>query len=192
MGKTIHGNLKVTNDVKVKDDLKVSDNARIKGRLSVDEATTLENTLSVAGNSLVTGTLGYKVPVTAISAATTLTAAQSGTIFAVTSSAAYTITLPTTAAGLHYRFFVTAVLTNGIVTITASGAHLFAWLINSVTGTDVSPDVTANPTPATGLSNLALAGTSPAGTFVELIGISSTQWMVTGRSNLVATPFTLS
>ena len=179
MGKTIHGNLKVTNDMKVKDDLKVSDNARIKGRLSVDEETTLESTLSVAGNSHLVGTLGYKVPVAAITGNVTLTTAQSGTLFTIgVLGAIATITLPAvTTVGTNYRFLVTVPAIGFAVTITAGSATILGSLTDSGANTSIASDPITTASTTIVIATDVLAGSS-----VQLIS-TGTNWFATGLNN---------
>ncbi len=115
----------------------------------------------------------------AIAAARTLTAADSGGIFTVAKTGVYTITLPTPAQGLNFKFLILDTGAN-IVTILADGAFCLGMLT----------EAGATPTAMTGTTILATSG-QVAGDWLQIEGIDSTHWLVTG-STLVAASFTIS
>lgn len=103
----------------------------------------------------------------AISAARTLTAADSGGVFTVAKTSAYAITLPTPSQGLKFKFVVLDTGANA-VTISDGAAHLLGTVsINNVN------------TAMTG-TTLTLASAGSVGDWVEFEGISATQYLVTG------------
>lgn len=79
-------------------------------------------------------------PTLSVSAATTLVPAQSGTtVYLNTSGTAYTVTLPTPAFGLNFRFICSTAAEASIVTITAGSAIMF--------GGSIANDATAVTSP---------------------------------------------
>lgn len=103
----------------------------------------------------------------AISAVTQLTSADSGSAISITPTSAYIIYLPTTAAGLHYRFVTIADSTDA-VTITATGAHIFGVVVETPaasTGVQIDAD-----------TNIILGATSVEGLTVDLHGVDATHW----------------
>jgi len=69
----------------------------------------------------ITGAVAY----TELTAASTLTAAQSGTVFFLNAATEFVTTLPTPAAGLTYTFIVTAAPASASYTVvTASSANI--------------------------------------------------------------------
>ena len=69
----------------------------------------------------ITGAVAY----TELTAASTLTAAQSGTVFFLNAATEFATTLPTPAAGLTYTFIVTAAPASASYTVvTASSANI--------------------------------------------------------------------
>ena len=73
----------------------------------------------------VTGNITGAVAYTELTAASTLTAAQSGTVFFLNAATEFATTLPAPAAGLTYTFIVTAAPASASYTIvTASSANI--------------------------------------------------------------------
>jgi len=91
-----------------------------------------------------------------ISAATILTAADSGRIFLVTSGAAYAITLPAvaTSAGIYYKFIHTDTKANAVAIAITGAAALMAGHWRQVNGTATAA---AGDGVSTGLSFTATA-----------------------------------
>lgn len=154
-------------------------------------------TLSVGvGGINTTGALNALEPVTSLTGAKTLTAAQSGGTFLLNAAAGFTVTLPTTPIiGLTYTFIVTTSVTSSTLKIiTGSGTQLLQGVITSATTTaSVFESVI-------GTSNISVAmnGSTTGG----LVGsqftftcLSATLWQVYGTnftSGTTATPFATS
>jgi hypothetical protein len=64
-------------------------------------------------------------------AATTLTAAQSGSIVALAQAAGYAVTLPSPAAGLNYRFVVQALFATTDWVITSAAANMYGSIMEA-------------------------------------------------------------
>jgi hypothetical protein len=80
---------------------------------------------------------GYKNVVTNITAAKTVTAAESGKVFTVDADAAFTITLPSDAAGLHYTFILTDAGSNDVKIDGGSSNAMKGWAFDPTTGINV-------------------------------------------------------
>ncbi len=132
---------------------------------------TVEGLLTTNGQTILTGaTFGGG----SISGATTLTEVQSGTTFEVDTTTSYTITLPTPAAGLNYKFVITADDANAVV-INAGGNFLYGTILdnNATNVTQVDTD-----------ENINFAAAAVVGDSIELCGVSSTVWYVTAQSSI--------
>lgn len=104
-----------------------------------------------------------------ISAATTLTANDSGKTYGVSQASAYAITLPTAAAGLNYRFVLTTAGANAVTIGTASGAnHLFGTLAIDGATTSINAQDTIT----------FVSGTAVVGDWVEIYGSATGVWFV--------------
>ena len=116
--------------------------------------------------------------VATITGATTLTAAQTGTLFLVDESTSpYTITLPALSASqaLIYTFVVQTVST-GDVTIARSGTDNFPYSSVELAGT---------PTDISGGSTFEIlldASNSTVGDFVEIMSVSGPDWFFRGSA----------
>lgn len=120
--------------------------------------------------------VGTKVPVLSVSAAATLTAAQSGSVILVAKAAAYTITLPApTITGLRFKFIGGAVIANA-VTIASPSANTVAghWI-------GATPTLTAT----TNSTSIAFTATSVAGDVIEAVSDGS-KWQVSGITGAAA------
>lgn len=106
-GDTGYTNIVTTGDITVGDDLTVTDDAVVSGDLAVTGAMTT------------TGDFTTKVKVDiSLTGSTTLTAAQTGTIFSIATSTGFNITLPSvTTKGLMYTFVVGSALATTNLTI---------------------------------------------------------------------------
>ncbi len=110
----------------------------------------------------------------AIAAATVVTNAQSGTVFAVSQVAAYAITLPGLGPpiigptpGVTYKFVLRTTGANS-VTITDGSAHFIGTIANDVTSV----------LPATGTTLTFVTGTAALGDSIEITGLNSTTYAV--------------
>lgn len=120
------------------------------------------------GNAIFTGGLIAKSKQSSsIAAATVLTASDSGGVFKVAKTGAYAITLPTPAQGICFKFMVLDTGANA-VTISDGSAHLKGMVsVNNVS------------TAMTG-TTITLAATGSIGDWIEICGIDSTTYLVTG------------
>jgi len=125
------------------------------------------------------GLVANSATAAAIATTRTLTAADSGGCFSVAKTGVYTITLPTPAQGIRFKFLVLDTGAN-IVTILADGAFCYGMLT----------EAGATPTAMTGTTILLTSGQS-VGDWIELEGIDATHWLVTG-STLAADDITIS
>lgn len=125
------------------------------------------------------GTAPHVLQTSAITGTTTVTIAQSGTMFLVSGAGAYTITVPdpTTAAGVYYIFYHSVAITGGDVTITATNGT------NKMKGVCISP--TAGVTSAGDTNVLIKQGTSTAGDKVSLVSDGVT-WSFIAQSRVNA------
>ena len=155
-------------------------------RIGLDSGSADIKPLSATANlSLTGGGTGYCVTAAglkvtagttaaAITAATTLKVEDSGATFTVAKGAAYTITLPTAAAGLKYKFVVLDAGAN-IVTITAGAAHLYGCISIVNVSTTVA-----------GHTSIGLASGGTIGDWVQFEGIDATHYLVTGACTAAA------
>ena len=112
-----------------------------------------------------------------LAADTTVTAAQSGTTFILDNSTGEAITLPTLAAGLHYRFIVGAAFATDNWTVTAAQ-------IAGADAANINGVVTVNNTTILAASEDAInfvASAENIGDYVDVIADSgNSQWLVIG------------
>lgn len=122
-------------------------------------------------------------PVVALAVSSTLTAAQSGSIIAITSAAAdIAITLPAAAAGLNFKFLIAAHAGTNTITLTRAAAETFSGYLH---GDPVAQRY--NAATAVVLQSSALVGDE-----VTLHAATSAIWVVGGRvSNLRQATVTL-
>jgi hypothetical protein len=128
-------------------------------------------TLDASGDVVVSNTLVFKSPVTEITTAKTVTAAESGTVFAVfqESEESYIIRLPAAAAGLKYTFVCSGGSDNIVYILTNSDSeHIYGTVFSS--GGTNSNFLAAN--------TIRLKTTTEIGDHVEIIGITSSIWCV--------------
>jgi hypothetical protein len=107
-------------------------------------------------NLEVAGTLTNKVPVVALTVATTLLTSQTGSYFTIDAAGgAYTITLPTIgdSSGVRYQFVVTEDTPTGAVTIAAGAAIIFGNFAEAEVDTS---DDGPGSSGATGISNIII------------------------------------
>jgi len=111
-----------------------------------------------------------------ITGATVLTAANSGTVYAVTTGT-YAITLPVASAGLFYRFFIQTDSGGTLTIVTNAGSnHMYGSIQrNSLIGNQfLSVDAA---------DTLTFSSGAGVGDWVEIFGATSTSWFVRGCSN---------
>lgn len=105
-----------------------------------------------------------------IDAAVTLTEADSGGVFLVAKTGVYTISLPAPKQGLRFKFMVADTGTN-VVTIAAPSTN--------ISGSTSQGAVTTN---TSGSTNVLLTSGQAAGDWVELEGISSALYLLSGSA----------
>lgn len=178
----------------------------IEGTLAVTGATTLtgaailSSTLAVTGATTLTGATSFGAATTGLRAelvddGTTIavTTAQSGAVFDLDSASAAAFTLPAAAVGLRYTF-VCSITVHASTTITcAEGDFYVGGLIQH--DIDTAASELATVADGSGDDRLTLNGSTTggiAGSYVNMLGISNTQWLVWGHlmhSGSVADPF---
>src|SRR5689334_15527915 len=122
-----------------------------------------------------------QAPVVAVAAATTLTAAQSGSIISLTSAAAdFTVSLPAPASGLNYKFVIAATAGTNQVQITATGTQLIGW--KTLSGTTTA-DTTAHTNAFLGNSTGPVAST--VGDRIEMY-CDGSRWLWVGYGTVAA------
>lgn len=167
---------------------------RVNALSSSDTALTV-NTISegTSGSGVTITGQRFATP-TAITANTTLTAAQSGTLFLLNIATGAKVTLPAGVAGLRYEFLITTSVTSNTYDIWSAGATaLYGGVLTSVVAsTGVHTQYAPN-----GSSNykISMNGTTTGGlqgTRIRITCVSATSWIVEGvnyASGTVATPF---
>lgn len=165
-----------------------------------DGVTTLAG-LEVEGTSLFTGAVvasaGITAPRPVVSAAATLTAAQSGSLVLFPSASACLYTLPAPTAGLWFDFLTTVTATGAHKVITNAGTVFIAGtLVN--TDTDTSNAVAAwlaDPAATVAINSNGTTTGGVKGQSFRLVCVNATTWVVTGQTlgtGIVATPFAAS
>lgn len=112
---------------------------------------------------------GNTAPVVELAAATTLTAAQSGSIVAFTGIVGYAVTLPSPADGLNYLFVVQDLFATTDWVITSAAANMYGTVMELSTVQAVAGATTIN---------LELAADT-IGDYIELFS-DGTNWYVRG------------
>ena len=166
--------------------------------IQLNEATQLQTTLNVAGETTFAG--GYKGKRRVVDLDDTTaapTAAQSGTVFTFDGSAC-TVTLPDTAAGLEYFFVVDTTQTGNAVITTQASDKLCGGFIKSTAAyneTNLSDTTSALDFSAGTANTLTMNGTTQggvAGSYIHVIGLGNNKWSVNGAvvaSGNLATSF---
>ena len=109
----------------------------------------------------------------------TLDPSESGRLVWLESSAgAFDLTLPSVAAGLHYRMVVTEHTPTGAITIGAGSAIIFGKINETEVDTD---DDGPGSSGATGASNLIIGVSAHKGDWVEFYS-DGTSWYIHGSS----------
>jgi len=151
---------------------------------------------NLSGSSLVS-TLGGEGQGVSLTAATyTPTTAQNGSTFVFNVASGTTVTLPAPTVGLTYDFIVGTVATSNAQKIitNASGVHISGGIY-----IDKALAITRYDGDTTTIRSINLNGTTTGGATIgdriTLVGVSSTQWTVSGTvtaSGTLATPFATS
>ena len=129
-----------------------------------------------------------------LTASRTITANDSGKVFILSVAGGLTVTLPSAAPGLNYKFIVGTTFTTAGLINTAATDELYVgtmMLVDPATATDMnafSADVSNDDT-----IDLGTAGQGwLQGGMINIVGISDTRWHVDGLlvgDGTLATPF---
>ena len=101
-------------------------------------------------------------------------------VFLESSSGAFSLTLPSVAAGLHYRCMVTEDTPTGAITIAAGSAIMFGNVSESEVDTG---DDAPGSSGATGVSNVIIGTTAKKGMWIELYS-DGTSWYFFGNAQI--------
>jgi hypothetical protein len=150
--------------------------------------------VKLPAGTTINGTTQGTYAVNGSAAGLALTAAQSGQIFLFDTAAGKAYVLPTAAKGLEFTFLVTTSVTSvgDSVATFATGSQFILGAVEVLSIATASPAGFA----ANGTSNstITMSGTTTGGligTILTYIGLSTTQWFVTGTiygSGTLATP----
>ena len=113
-----------------------------------------------------------------LTAASTLTASQSGSTFFLDLAGGFTTTLPAPADGLRYKFIVKTAPTTAYIIVTNGGADIMIGGINELE-VDTSDD---GPYDANADTFNFVASVAVVGDWVEMIS-DGTSWYYTGQTN---------
>ena len=123
--------------------------------------------------------MSYQRATLSVGSAKTLDPSESGRlVFLESSAGAFTLTLPSAAAGLHYRMMVTEHTPTGAITIAAGSAIIFGKI--NETEVDDAEDGPGSTT-TTGASNLIVGVSAHKGDWVEFYS-DGTGWYIHGSS----------
>ena len=125
--------------------------------------------------------LSHQRAVVAVGSTKTLDPSESGRlVFLESSGGAFTMTLPSVAAGLHYRCMVTEDTPTAAITIAAGSAILYGHISESEVDTgDDAPGSSGN----TGVSNIIIGTGAKRGMWVELYS-DGTAWYFFGNASI--------
>ena len=125
--------------------------------------------------------MSYQRATLSVGSNKTLDPLESGRlVFLESSSGAFSLTLPSVAAGLHYRCMVTEDTPTGAITIAAGSAIMFGNVSESEVDTgDDAPGSSA----ATGVSNVIIGTTAKKGMWIELYS-DGTSWYFFGNAQI--------
>ena len=123
--------------------------------------------------------MSYQKAVLSVGSAKTLDPSESGRlVWLESSSGAFSLTLPSVAAGLHYRMMVTEHTPTGAITIAAGSAIIFGKINETEVDTgDDGPGSNGN----TGVSNLIIGVSAVRGDWGEFYS-DGTSWYIHGSS----------
>lgn len=160
--------------------ISVDGTTRISGTGAFTASGLTTSTLTATGASSigsVTAGLNYYKPVVSLTSDTTLTIAQTGTIFNMgTAGVDATLPAPTTAAGVHYRFVVSAAFATTDMTITVGNTDLIEGSL-IVAGAVVACDAADTITIA--------AANEDIGDFIDLYS-NGVKWMIGANQAMTA------
>ncbi len=123
--------------------------------------------------------MSHQKAVVSVGSTKTLDPLESGRlIFLESSGGAFTCTLPSVGAGLHYRMMVTEHTPTGAITIAAGSAIIFGKI--NETEVDDGEDGPGSTT-TTGVSNLIIGVSAHKGDWVEFYS-DGTSWYIHGSS----------
>ena len=123
--------------------------------------------------------MSHQKAVLSVGSDKTLDPSESGRlVWLESSSGAFDLTLPSVAAGLHYRMMVTEHTPTGAITIAAGSAIIFGKINETEVDTgDDGPGSNGN----TGVSNLIIGVSAVRGDWVEFYS-DGTSWYIHGSS----------
>ena len=125
--------------------------------------------------------LSHQKAVLSVGSTKTLDPSESGRlVFLESSGGAFTCTLPSVAAGLHYRMMVTEDTPTGAITIAAGSAILFGNMNESEVDTGDDAPGSAG---ATGVSNIIIGTSAKKGLWLELYS-DGTSWYFFGNAQI--------
>ena len=125
--------------------------------------------------------MSYQRATLSVGSTKTLDPSESGRlVFLESSGGAFTLTLPSAAAGLHYRMMVTEDTPTGAITIAAGSAILFGNMNESEVDTG---DDAPGSSGATGKSNLIIGTSAKKGLWIELYS-DGTSWYFFGNAQI--------
>ena len=125
--------------------------------------------------------LSHQKAVLSVGSTKTLDPSESGRlVFLESSGGAFAVTLPSVAAGLHYRMMVTEDTPTGAITIAAGSAILFGNMNESEVDTGDDAPGSAG---ATGVSNIIIGTSAKKGLWLELYS-DGTSWYFFGNAQI--------
>lgn len=136
---------------------------------------------SEAFSGAVSFTGGVTINTEVVTATNVITAAETGKTFFLDAAAGFESTLPTAAAGLHFRFIIKTAPTSNGYTITGSPADKIFGTVACSGAEDTVNGVTANAAD----NVILVANVALIGDLVEFYS-DGTNWYVTGNVNTYA------
>jgi hypothetical protein len=153
--------------------------------------------ISGTGTSKLTGATNFVKDYASITTATlTLTAADSGTVYGFNKADGIVVTLPTPAAGIHYKFLVETTFTSAgqIKTATTDGTDGFLGTAFVFDTGEIGETDNFHPASSNDVIDLgAVEQGWLTGGFINLTGVNTTTWFVEAflmGDGTLATPFT--
>lgn len=125
--------------------------------------------------------MSYQRATLSVGSDKTLDPSESGRlVFLESSAGAFSLTLPSVAAGLHYRCMVTEDTPTGAITIAAGSAIMFGNISESEVDTG---DDAPGSSGATGVSNVIIGTGAKKGMWIELYS-DGTSWYFFGNAQI--------
>lgn len=137
--------------------------------LTVTGATTLSSTLAVTGATTLSSTLSYRNLTEVVTSTNVITAAESGSTFFLNSVTEFVSTLPAVAAGLNFKFIVSAAPSGASYTIVTDSSA------NIIIGKQVNSAGAAGDTGTTDDTISFVDGQAVVGDYVDLY-CDGTNW----------------